>query len=284
MQEQFSQSIKNLLAKLLMWFDSFIISLPNVLLAMLVFFITYYLSSRISNRVKKGLNNRIKQSSIRNLIGTFISVAIITLGIILALGILDLDKALNSLITGAGVAGIAIGLALQGTLANTFAGISLSIKNDIDIGDYIESNSFAGFVEDINLRDTKLRSKDNNLVVIPNNLLSSNPYKNYSLTKELRVVIESGVGYESDLRKVEKKTTEFLKKHFPYRSEEIEFNYISFGDSAINFQIRIWIKATEKLTLIRAKSEAIVLLKEMFDRESITIPYPITTVLSEQIK
>lgn len=280
MQEQLSISLKNLYKKLLSWFDGFIINLPNVLLALIVFFITYYLSSRISNKIKNVLSKRIKQSSIRNLIGSFISVAIIGLGIVLALGILDLDQALNSLITGAGVAGIAIGLALQGTLANTFAGISLSIKNDIDIGDYIETNSFGGTVQEISLRDTSLRTVDNNLVVIPNSLISNNPYKNYSLTKELRVVIELGIGYESDLRKVESITLDLLKEHFPFKSDEIEFNYLSFGDSAINFQIRFWIKATKKITLIRARSEAIVLLKEKFESEGINIPYPTTTIVS----
>lgn len=283
MNEQFGISLKNLIDKLISWFDTFILSLPNVFLATFVFSITYFLSSRISRRVTNGLTNKIKKSSIRNLIGTVISIAFITLGLILALGILDLDQALSTLITGAGVAGLAIGLALQGTLANTFAGISLSLKDDIDIGDYIETNSFGGTVEDINLRDTKLRTLDNNLVVIPNSLISANPYKNYSLTKELRLVIESGVGYDSDLRRVEKITVDLMKEKFPYRSDEIEFNYLSFGDSSIDFQLRVWIKATKKITFIRAKSEAIMLIKDLFEKEGINIPYPTTTVIAESV-
>lgn len=285
MKDQISTSISNLVQKLISWFDILIINLPNIVLALIVFFTSYYLAKKISSRTTNLLAKRIRQGSIRSLIGSIISIVIIGFGLVMALGILNLDHALNSLIAGAGVAGLAVGLALQGTLSNTFAGISLSLKNDINIDDFIETNGFAGSVVDINLRDTKIRTLDNNLVVIPNNSISNNPYKNYSLTKDLRVVIESGVGYESDLDKVEMITRNAISNFFPYRKNDVEFYYLSFGDSAINFQIRFWIQATEKNALIHARSKAIVLIKESFDEEGINIPYPISTVVSiiEQI-
>lgn len=281
MKDQLSISLSNLYAKLISWFDSIVLNLPNAVLAIFVFFISYYLSKRISRKIVALLKNRVKESSIRNLIGSFVSVAIVCFGIILVLGIFDLDKALNSLIAGAGVTGLAISLALQGTLANTFAGIALSIKDNINIGDYIESNGFSGTVEDISLRDTKIRTSDNNLVIIPNNTISSNPYKNFSLTKDLRLILESGVGYESDLRRVEQTTIDLVNEHFPYRKDETEFNYLSFGDSAINFQLRFWIKATDKVTLTRVRSDAIIIIKEHFEKEAINIPYPTTTIVSD---
>lgn len=195
------------------------------------------------------------------MISTALSIAIVVLGLVLALGILNLDQALNSLITGAGVAGLAIGLAVQGTLSNTFSGISLSIKNDINVGDFIETNGFAGTIETINLRDTKIRTLDNNVVVIPNNSISNNSYKNYSLTRDLRVIIEVGVGYESDLEKVLAITEKVITEEFPYRKEDFEFYYTSFGDSAINVQVRFWIQATQRNTLTKARSRAIMLIK-----------------------
>jgi small conductance mechanosensitive channel len=282
LQEQIKISIENLLKKLIEWFDSLIVNLPNILLASLVFFLSYYLANKISRKTTSLLSKRIKQGSIRNLIGSVISILIMVFGIVLALGILNLDQALNSLIAGAGVAGLAIGLAVQGTLSNTFAGISLSIKDDINIGDFIESNGFAGTVVDINLRDTKIRTIDNNLVIIPNNSISGNPYKNYSLTQDLRVAIESGVGYDSDLNEVESITKKTISDRFTHRKDEIAFYYLSFGDSAINFQLRFWIQATKRNTLVKARSEAIVLIKEAFDKENINIPYPITTIISDQ--
>ncbi len=281
MKDQFQLSLQNLLNKLLEWFDAFIVNSPNLILALLVFVISLYASKRLSRSITNLIGGRIKQSSIRSLIGSAISIVIILLGIILALGILNLDQALNSLIAGAGVVGLAVGLAVQGTLSNTFSGISLSIKDDINVGDFIETNGFGGSVESISLRDTKIRTMDNNLVVIPNNSISESPYKNYSLTRDLRVVLEAGVSYESDLKHVESITKETIAKAFPYKKDKIEFYYLSFGDSAINFQVRFWIQAEEKFSLIQARSKAIMLIKEKFDSESINIPYPIMTIQND---
>lgn len=272
--------MNNLLAKLNEWFDAVIINFPNIVLAAIVFLLSLYLSKRVSNKVSLLFAKRIKQGSIRSLISTAISSAIIIFGIVLALGILNLDQALNSLIAGAGVAGLAIGLAVQGSLSNAFSGISLSIKNDFNVGDFIESNGFGGTIESISLRDTKIRTVDNNLVIIPNNSISNHPYKNYSLTKDLRVVIETGVGYDSDLDQVELITRRVLSEAFPYKKDDIEFYYLSFGDSSIDFQVRFWINATEKNALTRARSKAISIIKKTFDKESIDIPYPIRRVLS----
>ncbi len=280
MGEQFKLSIENLIQKLISWFDSIIINLPNIILATIIFLLALYLSKKISQRVIKSIGRRVKQGSIKSLVGSIISITIVGLGIILALGILNLDQALNSLIAGAGVAGIAIGLAVQGTLSNTFSGISLSVKNDINVGDFVETNGFGGTVEEINLRDTKIRTLDNNLVIIPNNSISNNPYKNYSLTRDLRVVIEIGIGYESDLEKVEQITKKAITNEFMYRRDEFEFYYTAFGDSAIDIQIRFWIQATEKYALTKARSRAIILIKKTFEEESINIPFPIRTIMS----
>ncbi len=280
MGDQFKISLQSLMQKLILWFDSFITNLPNILLASLVLILAFYLSKKISKKVINSLNKRVQQNSVKSLIGSAISIAIVVLGIVLSLGILNLDQALNSLIAGAGVAGIAIGLAVQGTLSNTFSGISLSIKNDINVGDFIESNGFAGTVEEINLRDTKIRTVDNNLVIVPNNSISNNPYKNYSLTRDLRVVVEVGIGYESDLERVIQITEQAITNEFSYRKEDFEFYYTTFGDSSINIQIRFWIQATEKYALTRAKSRAIRIIKKTYDQESINIPFPIRTIMS----
>jgi len=278
MRDQLNLSLSNLITKLTSWLDALITNLPNVFLAMVVFTIAFLLAKKISSRTKELLENKISQTSMRSLIASLVSILIVGLGFILALGILNLDQALNSLIAGAGVAGLAIGLALQGTLSNTFAGIQLSLKDDINVGDFVETNGFAGHVEDINLRDTKVRTLDNNMVIIPNNSISNNPYKNYSLTKDLRVIVEVGVGYESDLEKVREVTKDAITSFFPYRKDDIEFYYLGFGDSSINIQVRFWIIAQEKFALTKARSQAIMLIKQRYDMENINIPFPIRTI------
>jgi len=281
MKDQISISLSNLLDKLINWLNLLIVNLPNIILAVVIFLIAYYVSRRLSAWSLKILKNKIKQSSIRNLIANLISIIIVVIGISLALGVLNLDKALNSLIAGAGVAGLAVGLALQGTLANTFAGISLALKNVINLGDFIETNGYAGTVEDINLRHTQLKTADNNLVIIPNSLVSDSPFKNYGLTHDIRITIECGVGYESDLDSVEQIAKEVISSSFPHKSKDVEFYFLEFGDSSINFQLRFWVLGTDSMTLLKARSEAIKQIKKRFDKEEINIPFPIRTIITE---
>lgn len=112
-----------------------------------------------------------KQDSIREITIKIIKVLVIAIGFFVALGLLNLDTVLNSVLAGAGVVGLAIGLALQGTLNNTFSGIILSFLPELQIGDRIESDVYAGMVVEINLRSIVIKEADNNYVVIPNSHL-----------------------------------------------------------------------------------------------------------------
>jgi len=281
MEEQINSSLSNLGDKLSGWFNSLILNLPNILLAVVIFGGAYYLAQKLNVLIINGLKNKVKQVSIRRLLGNVISIAVVAIGLFLSLSILNLDKALTSILAGAGVAGLAVGLALQGTLSNTFSGIFLAIKNVINVGDFIETNGFSGTVDEINLRHIKLRESDNNIVVIPNSMVLENPFKNFGLTRKIRVTLECGVGYESDLEVVKKMSIDVIKKAFPQEEKNIEFHYLEFGGSSINFQMRFWVKAVKSLTLLEAKSDAIMLLKRKFDEKEINIPYPIRTIYSK---
>jgi len=282
MEEQFSDSLGNLTDKLSTWLDLIITNMPNIILALLIFGTAYYLSQKLHDWVYKILKSRFKQQSIRSLVAKFASILVFAIGLFLGLTILNLDKALTSILAGAGVAGLAIGLALQGTISNTFSGIFLAIKDIMNVGDFVETNGYSGKVEEITLRYLVIRESDNNLVIIPNKLIVENPFKNFGLTKQIRTSIECGVGYESDLRRVKEIAVETIKQAFPQGDKELEFQYLEFGGSSINFQIRFWVEAKANLTLLEAKSEAIMLIKEKFDEENINIPYPIRTIISEQ--
>jgi small conductance mechanosensitive channel len=185
---------------------------------------------------------------------------------------------ISSILAGAGVAGLAVGLALQGTLSNTFSGIFLSVKEILNVGDYIETNGYAGNVDEISLRHIKVREADNNFVFIPNKMVVDQPFKNYGLTPLIRTTITCGVGYESDLEKVRDVCIETIEKAFPPNDKTIEFHYLSFADSSINFQLRFWVPAKMQMSLLEAKSTAIMLIKKRFEKENINIPYPIRTL------
>lgn len=279
MTAQIKEAFDALVDKLYGWLDALILNLPNILVALIVFLTAYFIAQKLKKTINRLLAIRVTQESIRSLIASVSSVLIISLGLFLALGILNLDKALTSVLAGAGVAGLAIGLALQGTLANTFSGILLSVKDIMNVGDWVETNGYAGTVQEIKLRYIKLLEADNNLVIIPNKLVLDNPFKNYGLTTQIRATVKCGVGYESDLKKVRDLTIEAINDTFTVpEDKEIEFHYLEFGGSSINFQTRFWVDAQAKLTILETHSKAIMAIKEKFDQEGINIPFPIRTL------
>ena len=280
MKEQFNTALGNLVSKLEGWFNTIIEYIPNFILAILVMVTSYFAAKYISKLVSRLVSKKVNQQSITTAISRVTAVVVVALGLFISLGVLNLGKALTSLLAGAGVVGLAIGLALQGTLANTFAGLILSFRKKIQIGNWVETTGYSGEVIDINLKDFTLKEADNNIVVIPNKTILENPLKNYSLTTRMRVFLECGVGYESDLEKVEQLTKEVIAKTFDQvqKPVDVEFYYTEFGDSSINYLCRFWIDAESMLEKLRAKTKAIIEIKKAYDKEGINIPFPIRTL------
>lgn len=275
----FSESINNLWEKLAEWMDSIILSLPNFILAVLVFILFIIIAKYAARILDKLLRFKVKQDSIREITVKVLKVIIILIGFFIALGLLNLDKVLTTVLASAGVVGLAIGLALQGTLNNTFSGVILSFIPELQIGDWIETEGFAGFVVDITLRSVILKEADNNYVVIPNSKLIEGAFKNYTRTPRSRVMLDCGVAYNSDLELVQDLTKKTMADIFPQNGkEEVEFMYTEFADSSINFVVRFWTNASKKKDILVAKNTAIIALKKAFDAHNINIPFPIRTI------
>ncbi|GAA4846503.1 mechanosensitive ion channel family protein [Algivirga pacifica] len=276
---QLESSWNKLIDQLSDWLDAIVLGLPNFVFAILIFIISLWLSRTVEVWSERALKQFMRQTSLRQLMAKGLAIAVIGLGLLLALGILNLDKVLKSLLAGAGVAGLAVGLALQGTLSNTFSGIFLSIKDIVSIGDWIETNGYVGKVIEIDLLNTKINETDNNVVVIPNKMVLENPMKNYGLTPRVRVTVTCGVAYDSDLKRVKELVLKVVKDIFDVEvGEKVEFHYLAFGGSSIDFHVRFWINATANGEILQAKSDAIMAIKAAFDKEGIEIPFPIRTV------
>jgi small conductance mechanosensitive channel len=280
MQDELKETTTAVTSKLNNWWDVFIDNLPNLAVAFLVLIVSLILSKYISSFVEKIVRKRVSKNSVATIIGKIVSTVIALVGLFLALGVLKLDEALKSLLTGAGIAGIVIGMALQGTLSNTIAGIVLSFRDNIRIGNWIETNGFSGEVMEISLKEFTLKEADNNIVVIPNKMILENPLKNYSLTTKMRVMLECGVGYNSDLEMVERITKETIHNAFSQieSPDDVEFYYREYGASSINFLCRFWIDSENTIEILRSKSKAIIHLKKAFDENNINIPFPIRTL------
>lgn len=182
-----------------------------------------------------------------------------------------------------GIGGIAIGLALQGTLSNLFAGFQIISDKIIKVGDYIElDNGISGHVEDITWRSTKIRTLPNNIVILPNSKLADSIVTNVSLPeKEMGVVVECGVSYKSNLEKVEKVTIDVAKKiqkTVPGAVKNFEpfIRYHTFDDSNINFSIILRVEQFTDKYLI--KHEFIKALKKRYSKEKIEISWPVRKI------
>ncbi|MEL6122409.1 MAG: mechanosensitive ion channel family protein, partial [Bacteroidota bacterium] len=255
-EEQMQSSWTKLVEKLSGWVESMILGLPNFVIAVIVFLLAWWISRVVQTRTERVLSKFFRQVSVRALIANVISFVTIVLGLLLALSVMNLDGTIKSLLAGAGVAGLAISLALQGTLSNTFSGVFIAIRDEINVGDWIETNGFSGKVVSIDLRNTKVKEADNNIVVIPNNTILNNPFKNYALTSRIRTHIDCGVAYDTDLANARQVAINAIESVFPPSSgEEIEFYYTNFNNSSIDFTLRFWVDAKENLTALQVKSK-----------------------------
>ncbi|WP_295182691.1 mechanosensitive ion channel family protein [uncultured Christiangramia sp.] len=280
MQEfNLQDSVKGIWDKLEGWLDTIILGLPNFLLAVVVFIIFVFIAKYVGKIFDKIFAKSIKQDSIRQMATKVIKAIVILIGFFIALGLLNLDTVLTSVLGAAGVVGLAIGLALQGTLNNTFSGLILSFLPELQIGDWVETNGFAGSVMEINLRNIVIKQSDNNYVIIPNAKIIEEPFKNFTRTARSRVFVNCGVGYSSDLEMVRDLTIKTIEDIFPQRgNEEVELMFQEFGDSSINYVLRFWTDVTKNRDILIAQNTAIIAIKKAYDAKGINIPFPIRTI------
>lgn len=218
--------------------------------------------------------------SIRNII--FIVVLIMAFLIILRL----FNVEMTPLVASLGIGGLAVALALQSTLSNYFAGLYLAADNAIKIGDYVESEDIGGYVEKIGWRSTKIRTPEDNLIIVPNAKLSESTLTNYcDPVEELTIKIPCGVAYGSDLDKVESVTVDTAKKILQNEEGGVtEFKpfirYNKFGDSNIEFNIFLRIKDYDfKREVIHSFMKEIV---KSYAKNNIEISHPVRKIYMEK--
>ncbi|MYC33584.1 MAG: mechanosensitive ion channel family protein [Chloroflexi bacterium] len=206
---------------------------------------------------------------------------VVAVAVMVSLDILGLN--ISPLIAGLGIAGLAIALALQPTLGNLFAGTYVISEGVINVGDYIEmANGIDGFVVDVNWRSTRLRTRTNNLVVVPNSVFAETIITNFNKPEDpVNMIIPCGVAYESDLVEVERiglEETNAVREEHPGAVREFEprFIYRAFGDSNIDFVVVI--RAQNRIAGFNVRSELIKRLHSRFAAEGITINYPARTL------
>ncbi len=278
MEFDISKVYEILTEKLSTWGDELIAMLPNLALATFVLVIGLFLSKTIKKFARKLIDRLSKQDSLNSLFESFVYILAIGITLFAALSILKLDKAVTSILAGAGIVGLALAFAFQDIAANFISGIFISFRRPLHIGDIVKVQDYMGTVEDINLRDTVLLTFQGQRVIIPNKEVFQNPIENYSLLGKRRMDLLVGISYGDDLQKVKDVVMKAVEKVSVRTNDPITFFYDEFGDSSINFQVRIWINNPDQPIWLQGRSEAVILIKKAFDENDITIPFPIRTL------
>lgn len=215
------------------------------------------------------------------LISKLVTIAIYLIALIVILGHFNVE--ITPLVAALGLGGLAIGLALQNTLSNFFAGIHIISDRPVNVGDFIElEGNISGYVEDIGWRSTRIRTLPNTIVVVPNSKLAESIITNDSMPEqEMAALVQCGVSYGSDLRKVEKITVDVARKtqktvRGAVKTFEPFIRYHTFGDSNINFTVILRVERFVDKYLVT--HEFIKALKDRYDREGIEISWPVRKI------
>ncbi|MFT6871889.1 MAG: small conductance mechanosensitive channel [Roseivirga sp.] len=280
MKFDLSQALTIVEDKLDRWLQNLTSLLPNIVVSIIILVIFYFLSRGVRVAAKKLLRRIVDQETIVNLLSTVLSFLTLGTGLIISLNLLHLSQAVTSLLTGAGIMGLAIGFAFQDISANFISGIFMAFKRPINVGDIIDTNGHMGFVREIQLRATTLETFTGLHVIIPNRMIFQNPMTNYTKTYRRRVDLEVGVSYADDLEKVKEITEKALvSNQYLTDEKEIRLVFQEFGSSSINFRIMFWINySPNSPNYLEARSDAVIAIRKAFNAHDITIPFPIRTL------
>ncbi len=271
----------DVMGKLSKWADTVGEMLPNIVVALLVLGL-FWLAARVAcSASDRALRRFDTHQAARDLISRIIRIGVLLAGLVVALGVMNLDKALASILAGAGIVGLAIGFAFQDLAGNLISGVGLAIHQrwPFKIGDVVETNDVFGVVQKIYLRTSIIRTLDGKMAVIPNKQIYQNKVMNYSASGTRRIDLECGVSYGDDLEKVKQLVAETLEGiESRDRSRNVEVFFTGFGSSSIDLVGRFWVDYAKHPDFLDARSRAILAIKKAFDENEIVIPFPIRTL------
>ncbi len=275
----FGELFGEVLGKLQGWLTTAVKMLPNAAVALVVVVMFGFVSRWVSKLADRGLGKVVKSPQIVGLLSSIIRIGILAAGVFTALSVLNLDKAVTSLLAGVGIVGLALGFAFQDIAANFVSGLLMAIRHPFAIGDLVEVGGHFGRVENIDLRATRLTLLSGESVIIPNKDVYQSSIVNYTDTEKRRVEVAVGVSYGDDLEKSRDIALQAVRSLDACDSEkEPDLVYTGFGSSSIDFTVRFWICDASQGAFLHARSAAIIAIKQAFDAEEIVIPFPIRTL------
>ena len=247
----------------------------------LVSFLAVYLAGRlvVQPLFERVLRRRNLDAHARRPLKRIVSVAILFVAVSVAFGFAQLGNFLTSLATIAAAATLAIGFAMQDVIANFVAGVFIYTDEPFRIGDWIEWDDNSGVVEDISLRVTRVRTFDNELLTVPNSVLTTGVVKNPVAKDKLRQQFMFGIGYDDDIDEATEIIVEEAEAHPDILDDPaVSVRLTELGDSYVGLKSRFWIADPSRADFVKTRGEYVAAVKERFDEAGIDIPYPVRTL------
>ena len=238
-------------------------------LALITLLIGWWLISKLTGSIGRLLNMRQVDRALSSFIGSLVSIVLKVLLLISVASMIGVET--TSFIAMIGAAGLAIGLALQGSLANFAGGVLIMLFRPFRAGDWIEAQGVSGSVDSIQIFHTTLKTADNKVVIVPNGSLSNGHITNYSRESTRRVDINLGIDYSSDIKQAREVLLDIAKDPRVRQDPAPVVFVTGLGDSAINLSLRIWVATPDFWPVTFAFTEQ---AKERLSEAGIGIPFP----------
>lgn len=238
--------------------------------AIAIFVIGKWIAKKLSALIKKGMERGNIDSTLSAFIASVVDILLLVVVVLAAIKNLGVDT--TSFIAILGAAGLAIGLALQGTFGNIGSGVILILFRPFEVGNVVSIGGESGTVEAITLFNTTLLTPDNKVILIPNSSVASGNITNFSKKEERRVDFVFGIGYDDDLKLAKTTLQEIIDADTRILKDPTSFIGVGeLGDSSVNFTVRVWVKASDYWGV---HFDTIETVKLTFDDKGISIPYP----------
>lgn len=242
----------------------------NIVVALVIFYVGRFAISIVVRGLRKLMQKREVDKTLETFVCNLVRVALLVVVVITAISALGIET--TSFIAIFGAAGLAVGLALQGSLSNFAAGVLIVLFRPYRVGNFVEAAGVSGTIEQVQILTTILVTPDNKQIIVPNSQIMNSIITNYSAKDTRRVDMVVGVSYSDDLDKV-RKTLEALvaADERIIADPACKIAVSQLADSSVNFIVRPWVKAADYWGVTFDLTEAI---KKRFDQEGISIPFP----------
>ncbi|MCD4737428.1 MAG: mechanosensitive ion channel [Bacteroidales bacterium] len=246
----------------------------KLLLAIITLIVGFWVIRVIVKTFQKVMTKREVDPSLQSFLKPLVSILLKIMLVISVASMIGI--AMTSLVAILAAAGLAVGLALSGTMQNFAGGVMLLIFKPFKVGDFIDAQGYSGSVKEMQIFNTILNTPDNKIIIIPNGGLSNGPMTNYSTMPTRRVDFTFGIGYEDDIEKAKLSLEKIVTADKRILKDPEHFIGVSeLADSSVNFAVRVWVNSSDYWNVFFDITEKV---KKTFDVDGLSIPYPQTDV------